>query len=148
MPSLVLRNHARGSIRLIDRNPRLISNNVANDRRMLHLRPRAHSSFEGRRLISTTRTSTFSSSSAQKEGENDDQKSRIETDITTDGICHVILNRPEKLNALDLRMFEAIAETASNLRNDRTIRAVILRGKGRAFCTGLDVVRNSIIDLR
>jgi enoyl-CoA hydratase/carnithine racemase len=47
------------------------------------------------------------------------------------------------LNAVDLAMFEAIAETASNLRNDRSIRAVIIRGKGRAFCTGLDVVRTN-----
>lgn len=148
MLSLVLRNHTRGSIRLIDRNPRLIPNNVANERRMLHFLPRAHSSSEVRGLISKTSTSTFSSSSARKEEESDDHKSRIETDITPDGICHVILNRPEKLNALDLRMFEAIAETASNLHNDRSIRAVILRGKGRAFCTGLDVVRGTIIGRR
>jgi len=51
----------------------------------------------------------------------------------------VILNRPEKLNAVDLKMFEAIADTAADLRKDRSLRAVILRGEGRAFCTGLDV---------
>lgn len=55
------------------------------------------------------------------------------------GICHVVLNRPEKLNAVDMKMFEAIAETAAELRSDRSVRAVILRGEGRAFCTGLDV---------
>jgi hypothetical protein len=65
---------------------------------------------------------------------------RVETSISSDGICHVVLNRPDKLNALDLAMFEAIAETASQLRHDKSVRAVILRGKGRAFSTGLDVV--------
>jgi 1,4-dihydroxy-2-naphthoyl-CoA synthase len=77
-------------------------------------------------------TRTFSTSETQQ---------RVETNIDSKGICHVVLNRPDKLNAVDLAMFEAIAETAANLRNDRSIRAVILRGKGRAFCTGLDVVR-------
>jgi 1,4-dihydroxy-2-naphthoyl-CoA synthase len=70
-----------------------------------------------------------------------EQQQRVETTVDSKGICHVVLNRPDKLNALDLAMFEAIAETASNLRKDRSIRAVILRGKGRAFCTGIDVVR-------
>ena len=64
----------------------------------------------------------------------------IERNVDNQGICRVVLNRPERLNALSLDMFEAIAETASSLRNDRSIRAVILSGKGRAFCTGLDVV--------
>jgi hypothetical protein len=70
-----------------------------------------------------------------------EEQQRVETTVDSKGICHVVLNRPDKLNAVDLAMFEAIAETASNLRKDRSIRAVILRGKGRAFCTGLDVVR-------
>jgi enoyl-CoA hydratase/carnithine racemase len=56
------------------------------------------------------------------------------------GICHVQLSRPEKLNACDLPMFEAVARVAGDLRQDRSLRAVILSGQGRAFCTGLDVV--------
>ncbi len=71
-----------------------------------------------------------------------ESKSRPRVTTTSkdkDGICHVVLNRPEKLNAVDIQMFEAIAETAADLRKDRSLRAVILRGEGRAFCTGLDV---------
>lgn len=65
--------------------------------------------------------------------------SRVETTIDSNGIAHVSLSRPDKLNALDLNMFEAIAQEASKLKSDRSLRAVILSGKGRAFCTGLDV---------
>jgi len=59
-----------------------------------------------------------------------------------DGIVHVQLFRPNKLNSLDMPMFEAIADAASRLKNDvelkKGLRAVILSGEGRAFCTGLD----------
>ena len=74
-------------------------------------------------------------------GVREQRSRRVTATMDSDGICHVVLNRPEKLNALDLPMFEALAETASNLRTDKSLRAVILRGEGRAFCTGLDVVR-------
>ena len=57
----------------------------------------------------------------------------VTTTTDSTGICHVKLNRPKKLNALDLGMFEAIANTAINLQRDHSIRAVILSGEGRAF---------------
>jgi enoyl-CoA hydratase/carnithine racemase len=61
------------------------------------------------------------------------------------GIAHVILNRPEKLNALDLTMFHALQDAAQSLQSNASVRVIILRAQGRAFCTGLDVpsiVRN------
>jgi enoyl-CoA hydratase/carnithine racemase len=64
---------------------------------------------------------------------------RVDCQIDGDGIARVSLNRPDKLNALDMPMFESLAQTAADLRSDRHIRAVILTGNGRAFCTGLDV---------
>jgi enoyl-CoA hydratase/carnithine racemase len=64
---------------------------------------------------------------------------RVDLSIDAKGIAHVQLARPDKLNALDLAMFEALAETARQLQTQRHIRAVILSGQGRAFCTGLDV---------
>lgn len=61
-------------------------------------------------------------------------------DSNTPGIVHVILNRPEKLNALDIHMFRAIRQTILDLHSSTTkIRVVIVRGEGRAFSTGLDV---------
>lgn len=43
------------------------------------------------------------------------------------------------MNALDLAMFEAIRDAADTLRHRNNLRAVVLSGRGRAFCTGLDV---------
>lgn len=56
-----------------------------------------------------------------------------------DGIAYVTLNRPDKRNALDMAMFRALDETSRALRRDRTVRAVIVKGAGEDFCSGLDV---------
>ncbi len=55
-----------------------------------------------------------------------------------DGIADVRLNRPEKLNALDGAMFDALVEHGLELAADRSLRAVVLSGEGRAFCAGFD----------
>jgi enoyl-CoA hydratase/carnithine racemase len=56
-----------------------------------------------------------------------------------EGVAHVRLNRPEKMNALDDAMLEAIAHIGEGLRARRDVRAIILSGEGRAFCAGLDI---------
>lgn len=56
-----------------------------------------------------------------------------------DGIAKVFLNRPDKLNGLDMPMFEQLIATAKEIRKDRSIRVVILAGRGRSFCAGLDL---------
>ncbi|MFN0093042.1 MAG: crotonase/enoyl-CoA hydratase family protein [Acidimicrobiales bacterium] len=54
------------------------------------------------------------------------------------GVADVRLNRPEKLNALDLPMFAALIEAGEAVAADPTVRAVVLSGEGRGFCSGLD----------
>jgi enoyl-CoA hydratase/carnithine racemase len=54
-------------------------------------------------------------------------------------VADVRLNRPEKLNAVDSAMFSALVETGEALKSDRSVRAVVLSGEGRAFCAGLDL---------
>lgn len=54
------------------------------------------------------------------------------------GVADVRLNRPEKLNALDRPMFEALVASGQRLSADRSVRAVVLSGEGRGFCAGLD----------
>mgnify|MGYP003445198060 FL=1 len=55
------------------------------------------------------------------------------------GLARVQLNRPEKHNALDLPMFEALVGAQRRLAGIRGLRAVVLSGAGVDFCTGLDV---------
>ena len=55
-----------------------------------------------------------------------------------DGVADVRMNRPEKMNALDASMFDALVETGESLKEATGLRAVVLSGEGRAFCAGLD----------
>ena len=63
---------------------------------------------------------------------------RIEVSIINN-IAYVSLNRADKHNALDINMFYAMREIIKRLKQDRTIRTVIVTGKGEDFCTGLDI---------
>jgi enoyl-CoA hydratase/carnithine racemase len=54
-------------------------------------------------------------------------------------VATLTLNAPEKLNALSLAMLDALQARLDALAEDRAIRAVILRGAGRAFCAGHDL---------
>ena len=56
-------------------------------------------------------------------------------------VATVTLNRPEKLNALTIAMREQLRDHLLALRYNDEVRAVILTGAGRAFCTGADVGR-------
>ena len=62
---------------------------------------------------------------------------RVTVDIR-DGVADVRLNRPDKMNALDMAMFEALIATGRDLAERSSVRAVVLSGEGRAFCAGLD----------
>lgn len=55
-----------------------------------------------------------------------------------DGIAEVTLNRPDKLNAFDQAMFQAISATGDRLMAEPGLRAVILTGAGRGFSAGID----------
>ena len=63
---------------------------------------------------------------------------RVLTDIE-DGVATVTLNRAAKHNALDMGMFDALAETGDSLKNMPSLRAVVLHGAGENFCAGIDV---------
>jgi enoyl-CoA hydratase/carnithine racemase len=54
------------------------------------------------------------------------------------GVVEVRLNRPDKLNALDLALFQGLVEASEAIKSDRSARVVVLSGVGRAFCAGLD----------
>jgi len=58
-------------------------------------------------------------------------------------IAYVSLNRAEKMNALDEDMLQAIITTGEELDKNKTVRAVVLSGEGKAFCAGIDVANFS-----
>lgn len=56
-----------------------------------------------------------------------------------DHVAHVLLDRADKMNALDDAMFEGIVAAGQHLHAERGVRAVVLSGAGRSFCAGLDL---------
>ena len=62
--------------------------------------------------------------------------------IRADGIAEVVLNRPEKRNALNPEMIVRLARAWEEIANDPTIRVVLLRAVGdKTFCAGADLGR-------
>jgi enoyl-CoA hydratase/carnithine racemase len=55
-----------------------------------------------------------------------------------DGVADVRLNRPDKRNAIDPAMFEALVTAGERLTSQPGLRAVVLSGAGPDFCAGLD----------
>jgi enoyl-CoA hydratase len=55
------------------------------------------------------------------------------------GVTLVRLNRPEVLNALNLELRRALAETFVRLNADNSVRVIIIAGGERAFCAGADL---------
>jgi enoyl-CoA hydratase/carnithine racemase len=56
-----------------------------------------------------------------------------------DRVATVSLNRPDKLNAVSPEVFDGLAEAGRQIEADDEIRAVLITGEGRAFCSGLDL---------
>jgi enoyl-CoA hydratase/carnithine racemase len=60
--------------------------------------------------------------------------------LTRDGaITTITLNRPTKMNALDLDAWVALSAAVAEVKDDDTTRALIVRGAGGNFCAGADV---------
>ena len=64
--------------------------------------------------------------------------SRVSIEIN-DPIAVVKLNRPEKMNALDIPMFNGIIEAGEKVAANPSVRVVVLVGAGKAFCAGIDL---------
>ena len=55
------------------------------------------------------------------------------------GVATITLNRPDRLNALTFEIYRELATTFRALDAEPGVRAIVLTGKGRAFCSGGDV---------
>jgi 2-(1,2-epoxy-1,2-dihydrophenyl)acetyl-CoA isomerase len=60
------------------------------------------------------------------------------------GVQRITLNRPEKLNALNPEMHQALRRALEQAIDDSAIRAVLLTGAGRGFCTGQDLSERNV----
>lgn len=58
---------------------------------------------------------------------------------TTDGLRTLRLNRPDAFNALDLAAKQALLAAVQEAAADPAVRAVLLTGEGKGFCTGQDL---------
>ncbi|GAA2410791.1 enoyl-CoA hydratase/isomerase [Actinomadura vinacea] len=56
-----------------------------------------------------------------------------------DGVCRLTLNRPQTLNAITHDMRERLIEALDDANGNPEVRAVLLTGTGRAFCSGADL---------
>lgn len=63
----------------------------------------------------------------------------------TDAVVTLTLNRPEAMNALDVPLKEALRDALAALETDRSCRAVVLAGAGRAFCGGQDLREHAAV---
>ena len=62
--------------------------------------------------------------------------------IVEGAVAKVVLNRPERMNALTWEMREQLTEYFHRVRFDDAVRAVIVTGAGKNFCAGADVTQD------
>lgn len=64
---------------------------------------------------------------------------RVRVQIGDNGVATATMMRTDKHNALDQAMFEGLMNAAEQLAAEVSVRAVVLHGEGKSFCSGLDV---------
>jgi len=67
----------------------------------------------------------------------------IALERTDTGVTTLTLNRPEKLNAANAKMWQELRETFQQLRVDPSVRVLVITGAGRGFCSGADLTSSS-----
>ena len=63
----------------------------------------------------------------------------IATQIADDGVATLTLARPERRNALSIKLRNEITQQLDNWATDPTVRVVVLTGAGSTFCAGFDL---------
>src|SRR5512137_631949 len=56
------------------------------------------------------------------------------------GVAVLWLDRPEKLNALHRALWDSIPAAVAHLDADPEVRVIVLAGRGKAFCAGIDLM--------
>jgi enoyl-CoA hydratase len=71
----------------------------------------------------------------------------IETQVADDGVATLTLARPERRNALSIKLRNEISDQLDNWARDPAVRAVVLTGSGSTFCAGFDLDEFARADL-
>jgi enoyl-CoA hydratase len=61
-------------------------------------------------------------------------------------ILHILLNRPNSLNALSAELMAALYDILTQAKADASVRAVLITGAGKAFCAGADINQLAKLD--
>jgi enoyl-CoA hydratase/carnithine racemase len=64
---------------------------------------------------------------------------RVSVQVGANGVATVTMVRADKHNALDQAMFEGLMSAAEQLAGEGSVRAVVLHGEGKSFCSGIDI---------
>src|SRR5437870_13095691 len=71
--------------------------------------------------------------------------SLVVVDNPEPGVAVVTLNRPDRLNAMSIDLVIELYDTLEAVGADNAVRAIVLTGAGRGFCSGLDLKDYGII---
>lgn len=63
----------------------------------------------------------------------------IQLTVLETGILQISLNRPEQLNALSQEVLQQLAAILQEIKQDSSVRAILLTGEGKGFCAGADI---------
>ena len=76
-----------------------------------------------------------------------DGKQHIVTTTTLDsGVLQISLNRPEQLNALSQVVLQILSRLFHEIKQDASIKAILLTGEGKGFCAGADIKQLAPLD--
>jgi len=67
------------------------------------------------------------------------EPTQIRLQMEQKGVLCITLNRPEKCNALSIRLLEELCRAVETAKLKKGLRVIIIRGEGKAFCAGLDL---------
>ena len=63
----------------------------------------------------------------------------LEVSVNNDGVAKILLNRPDKMNAMNMKLWEELKESFDVVNNDSTVRCIILSSTSKHFSSGMDL---------
>lgn len=70
----------------------------------------------------------------------------VKTTRHASGVLQISLNRPEQLNALSQEVLQTLSHLFQDIKQDHSIKGVLLTGEGKAFCAGADIKQLAPLD--